>query len=122
MNIMARRLMVAGLTAGLLLSTLTAHAGKSPGSRSRSISFSSSKGSAVLSSPRPSTSGPVNYKSAVPVTPVNRYNSREFKKTTVTVLFCLDRKPFLQKNCRRLYGRENKKAQAGWEPHCWSGC
>ncbi|HGH4585595.1 TPA: hypothetical protein ACJIWA_004118 [Enterobacter bugandensis] len=81
MNIMARRVMAAGLIAGLLLSTLTAHAGKSSGSGSRSFSSSSTKGSAVRNSPRPSTSGPVTYKSAVPVTPVNRYNSRTPEKT-----------------------------------------
>lgn len=113
MNIMTRRLMAAGLTAGLLLSTLTAHAGKSPGSGSRSFSASSSKGSAVRSSPRPSTSGPVTYKSAVPVTPVNRYNSRTPKKAGSN-RSVLSRSQTLPSEKLQTVIREKERSGPGW--------
>ncbi|MBT1917552.1 hypothetical protein KK004_21465 [Enterobacter hormaechei subsp. xiangfangensis] len=113
MNIMARRLIAAGLTAGLLLSTLTAHAGKSPGFGSRSFSASSSKGSAVRSSPRPSTSGPITYKSAVPVTPVNRYNSRTPEKAG-SYRSVLSRTQTLPSEKLQTVIREKERSGPGW--------
>lgn len=113
MNIMVRHLMAAGLTAGLLLSTLTAHAGKSPGSGSRSFSAPSSKGSAVRSSPRPSTSGPVTYKSAVPVTPVNRYNSRTPEKAG-SYRSVLSRSQTLPSEKLQTVIREKEQSGPGW--------
>lgn len=113
MNIMVRHLMAAGLTAGLLLSTLTAHAGKSPGSGSRSFSAPSSKGSAVRSSPRPSTSGPVTYKSAVPVTPVNRYNSRTPEKAG-SYRSVLSRSQTLPSEKLQTGIREKEQSGPGW--------
>ncbi|HED3078481.1 hypothetical protein [Citrobacter amalonaticus] len=56
MNTMTRRMVTALLTAGIIFCTAPATAAKS----------SSSKGSAVRSSPRPSTTGPINYRSATP--------------------------------------------------------
>jgi hypothetical protein len=70
MNAITRRIVVAGLTAFLIIFTSAAQAGKSYGSRS--FSSSSSKGSAVRSSPRPSSSGPIRYKSAVPESAAGR--------------------------------------------------
>ena len=113
MNIMVRHLMAAGLTAGLLLSTLTAHAGKNPGSGSRSFSAPSSKGSAVRSSPRPSTSGPVTYKSAVPVTPVNRYNSRTPEKAG-SYRSVLSRSQTLPSEKLQTVIREKEQSGPGW--------
>lgn len=106
MNPVTRRMVTALLSAGIFLNVSPAMAAKS--SSSKSMRSSISKGSAVRSSPRPSTSGPVHYRSAKP-DKTYRQSMSETSSRSV-----LERSRTLPSEKLQTVIREKERSGPGW--------
>lgn len=106
MNTLTRRIMTALLTASIVFCATPATAAKS--SSSKSVRTSLSKGSAVRSSPRPSTTGPVHYRSATP-DKTSRFPTSDARSRSV-----LERSRTLPSEKLQTVIREKERSGPGW--------